>query len=120
MAVREVGSGVSISFSTKRAEQVAPLRLLLREVAIMIEHQSKLAALHPELVEAGPGQIVLPAVDIDVRDTAAGALVSVSAENLADLEPLRTHARELEQIWRESTCVKETQASARGVKRLRR
>lgn len=116
LALGTTDGGVSLRFTTTRTKQLADLRLLLREAATVIEHQSKLAALHPELVERTEDKIVLPAVDIDVTDIATGAQVIVRAENPAELGQVRTHARELEQLWGKSQCVRGKAVASRNAR----
>jgi hypothetical protein len=106
LAVRKLDGGVTLEFTTKQRGQVGELRLLLRDLANIVEHHSKLIALHPDLVEDSSYMVSVPAVDIDVRDTATGARVFVRPENPGEVGTVRAEADALRDMWNKSSCVK--------------
>ncbi len=105
MTVQQIDGGVTLKFTAAKKEQLTDLRLLLREAATTIEHHSKLLALHPEQLQNNPDAGAIPAVDIDVKDTAMGALVTIHPENPSQLSAVRAQAQGFEQFWAKNNCV---------------
>jgi len=119
IVVQDVDGGVSLTFTTPKPKQVADLRKLVREAGTVVEHQTKLAALHPELVDKSSAKTVIPAVDIDVKDVSTGAQAMVRAEDPKQLAEVRSHAHQLEQEWDKSACVQAAKPPA-GTRQSRR
>ncbi len=105
MKIEKREGGVAIDFKAKQKDQVAPLQHLLREAATLVEHHSKLLALHPELVDDNTQMLSLPAMDIDVRDTANGARIMVRPENPGEIGSVRAQADDLKEFWDKNPCV---------------
>ena len=106
MARETVRGGVAFKFTTSNRLQLPSLRALLREAATMIEHHSKLAALHPEQMPVHGGVPSFPVVDIDVKDIATGARITVHAENTDELPALRELGTAFEEFWDKNACVR--------------
>ena len=106
LSVEKLEGGVTLQFRAKKKDQVGELRLMLRELATLVEHHSKLAALHPELVDNSQQMLVMPAVDIDVRDIASGAQIQIRPENPGEVGVIRAEADQLKQLWDDNDCVK--------------
>jgi hypothetical protein len=102
---KSIDGGVSFKFTTHDKAQLDDLRVLLREAATLIEHHSKLAALHPEQMQVNADAFVIPAVDIDVKDTPMGAQITVRAEDPTQLGEVRAQAIAFEEFWDRSTCI---------------
>jgi hypothetical protein len=111
MTIEKREGGVAIDFKTKQKDQVAPLQHLLREAATLVEHHSKLLALHPELVDDNTQMLSLPAMDIDVRDTASGARIMVRPENPGEIGSVRAQADDLKKFWDKNPCVQGLEAA---------
>lgn len=97
--------GVAFTFRAANPRQLPALRSLLREAAAIIEHQSRLAALHPEVMPTSDGDGAVSALDIAVKDTPTGAIVTVRPEERAFIWTLQRNARELERFWSTHACV---------------
>jgi len=104
LSVRKLDGGVTLEFTTKHQARVIELRHLLRDLANIVEHHSKLIALHPDLVDSSY-MVEVPAVDIDVRDTVKGARVFVRPENPGEVGTVRAEADALVELWNKSACV---------------
>ncbi len=97
LSLAQSTGGATIDFTTDDKHAVADLRKLLREVSATLEYQSKLAALHPELVDADSEPI--PPVHIIVRDTPNGAQVILRSEDARDAKKVLVHARKFQSAW---------------------
>ncbi len=99
--------GVAFTFVVAKPTQLAGLRSLLREAATLIEHESKLAALHPDpdIMPTSDGDGAIPALDISVRNTPTGAIVSVRPEVARQVALIQYNARNFELFWSSHTCV---------------
>ncbi len=95
--------GATIDFTTDDRHDVARLRALIREVSATLEYQSKLAALHPDLLE--PDTEVIPPVHIVVRDTPNGARAVMHSEDTRDSKRVLVHAQKFQAAWDASGCV---------------
>jgi hypothetical protein len=110
LSIEKREGGVTIDFSTRHKDQLPALRHLLREAATLVEHHSKLLALHPELLDNSDQMLALPAMDIDVRDTARGAKILVRPENPGEIGTVRAQADDLKEFWDKSPCVQGLEA----------
>lgn len=99
--------GVAFKFTVAKHTQILGLRSLLREAASIIEHESKLAALHPDpdVMPTSTGEGSIPALDISVRNTPTGAIVSVRPEEVTRVALIQNNARNFELFWSTHTCV---------------
>lgn len=106
LQLEPVGGGVTFKFTTSDKASLADLRVLLREAATLIEYHTKLEALHPESRQPLPDEVVIPAVDIDVKDIANGAQITVRPDDPDEVSSVRAQAKRLEEAWDESSCAK--------------
>lgn len=113
---KSIDGGVSFKFIAHDKKQLDDLRLLLREAATLIEHHSKLAALHPEQMQVNAESFAIPAVDIDVKDITMGAQITVRAEDPKQLDEVRAQALAFEEFWDRSSCTKGTSAGKNTIK----
>ena len=74
MTIEKRAGGVTIDFKTKQKDQVTALQHLLREAATLVEHHSKLVALHPELVDNSTQMLALPAMLVNHSRIASARL----------------------------------------------
>lgn len=105
LALQNVDGGVTFHFTARNKAMVGELRHLLREAAISLEHHSKVAAMQTD-VQHTRDEWVLPALDISVRDVAAGARVTVRAELRGDVADVRANARVFRRAWLTHPCVR--------------
>lgn len=94
----QIHDGVALTFTTEGAK-VDIMRDQLRELAMMIEQKGTQVqtASYDEDVE-------FPSLDIDVKDMAGGALVSVRASRPRDIPELRELATSFQRYWDASSC----------------
>lgn len=94
----EIHDGVALTFTTD-GSKVEIMRDQLRELATMIEQKGTQVqtASYDEDVE-------FPSLDIDVKDMAGGALVSVRASRPRDIPELRELATSFQRYWDASSC----------------
>jgi hypothetical protein len=99
--------GVAFTFTVAKPGQLSALRSLLREAASILEHDSKIAALHPDpdIMPASDGSGSIPALDISVRNTPTGAIVSVRPEEEKRIGLIQQNARSFELFWSTHDCV---------------
>lgn len=105
LALRDVDGGVAFDFTTPRKHAVADLRRLLREAAILLEEHTETEAARTD-VQRMPDDFVLPALDITVKDVAAGARVTVRAEARRSLVDVRANARLFRRVWLSHPCIR--------------
>lgn len=103
LSLAQSTGGATIDFTTDDKQAVGDLRKLLREVSATLEYQSKLAALHPELVDADSEPI--PPVHITVRNTPNGAQVILRSEDARDAKKVLVHARKFQSAW-DASCTR--------------
>jgi hypothetical protein len=121
-----MNGGVVFTFTARRATQVPALRILLREAATLIEQQTKLAALHPDpdIMPGSDNDGLVPALDISVKNSHLGAIVTVRPEEKAQMNLLRIGARNFELFWSTHDCVavdlNAEKASASSLRRVAR
>src|SRR5262245_42142748 len=84
LSLEPVAGGVAVRFTTPNKKELDDLRSLLREAATLIEYHTKLAALHPEERQSLPNEVVIPAVDIDVKDIKSGAQIIIKPDDPSD------------------------------------
>lgn len=113
LALHDVRGGVAFDFTTSRKQHVGELRRLLREAAIALEEHSQREASRTD-VQRMPDEFVLPALDITVKDVAAGIRVTVRAEARRALKDVRATARLFRRVWLQHPCVRGTPSLARG------
>jgi len=106
LSLEPVSGGVAVKFTTTNKKELDDLRSLLREAATLIEYHTKLAALHPEERQSLPNEVVIPAVDIDVKDIRGGAQIIIRPDDPSEISEVRAQARKLEEAWGESPCMK--------------
>ena len=113
MALRD---GVAFMFTVAKPNQLRGLRSLLREAATIVEHESKLASLHPDpdVMPASNGDGSIPALDITVPNTPKGAMVSVRPEEASRIALIQQNARNFELFWSTHTCVDTPKMAARS------
>ncbi len=105
LSLEPVSGGVAVKFTTRNKKELDDLRSLLREAATLIEYHTKLAALHPEERQSLPNEVVIPAVDIDVKDIRGGAQIIIRPDDPSEISEVRAQARKLEEAWGESPCM---------------
>ena len=94
--------GVTLDFTSPRAEMVAELRQQLREAAVVIERHSEAP---PQSADpADSDSVTIPPLDISVNDVGSGARVVIRAERKEDINQLREIAQALEVMWLKSDC----------------
>ena len=112
ISTRNIQSGVELDFKTPRLEDLVELRLQLRQAAAIVEYHSKMWGLAAQQEPAFESPAPIPPVDISVKDSGAGARVSVRAERAQDIAALRELVQGFEEFWEQSECVKGTGPSA--------
>jgi hypothetical protein len=107
VASSRIRDGVAFTFTVAKPTQLSGLRSLLRDAAMIIEHDSRLAALHPDpdVMPMSDGDGAVPALDISIRNTPTGAIVSVRPEEPTHVALLQHNARNFELFWSSHTCV---------------
>lgn len=103
VALTPAPRGATLEFTAAGKQNVAELRELMREIGATVEYHSKLADLHPELVEAGDDAI--PPVNISISETASGVKLTLQAEETGDASAVLAHAKRLQEEWRKNECV---------------
>jgi hypothetical protein len=98
LTVTNVDRGVAFEITTPRAESVADLRQLLRDLAQVVEAHADSATADAEALE-------LPPVDIAVSDIPSGARIVVHTEGTNEISQVREHAREVDRFWQSSACI---------------
>ena len=98
ISATQIHDGIALTFTTD-APKIDLMRDQLRELATMIEQKGTLVqtASYDEDVE-------FPSLDIDVKDMAGGALVSVRASRPRDIPELRELATSFQRYWDASSC----------------
>lgn len=98
ISTNQIHDGVTLTFTTD-GTKVDLMRDQLRELAMMIEQKGtqQQTASYDEDVE-------FPSLDIDVKDTTGGALVSVRASRPRDIPELRELATSFQRYWDASSC----------------
>jgi hypothetical protein len=98
ITTNQIHDGVALTFTTD-GTKVDIMRDQLRELAMMIEQKGTevQTASYDEDVE-------FPSLDIDVKDMAGGALVSVRASRPRDIPELRELATSFQRYWDASSC----------------
>ena len=106
ISTNQIHDGVALTFTTE-GTKVDLMRDQLRELAMMIEQKGTQmqTASYDEDVE-------FPSLDIDVKDTAGGALVSVRASRPRDIPELRELATSFQRYWDASSCHSDEVAKA--------
>lgn len=105
LSLESVSGGVTVRFTTADKTELADLRALLREAATLIEYHTKLAALHPEDRQTLPEEVVIPAVDVDVKDIKMGAEITIRPDDPSEVSAVRAQAKKLQDAWGESPCM---------------
>ncbi len=107
IASSNLRDGVAFTFTVAHAKQLLGLRSLLREAAVIIEKETKLAALHPDpdVMPASDGTGSIPALDIAVRNTPTGVIVLVRPEEETKVPLIQHNARNFELFWSQHSCV---------------
>ena len=100
-----IRDGVAFKFSVAKATQLPGLRALLREAAAIIEHQTRVAALHPEMMPLADGEGAVTALDISVKDTPSGAMVTVRPDDKVFVSTMQRNAHQFEKFWSAHECV---------------
>lgn len=102
-----MNGGVVFTFTARRATQVPALRSLLREAAVIIEQHTKIAALHPDpdVMPGSDNDGLVPALDISVKNSNTGVIVTVRPEEKSQMNLLRIGARNFELFWSTHRCV---------------
>lgn len=91
--------GVELVFTSATSAQVAGLRAHLREVATVVEQQTKLARASNE-----PDADSIPLLDINVKNSAFGARVIIKTQKPLDVMALQDLGQGLQDAWPESSC----------------
>jgi hypothetical protein len=105
LSLESVSGGVAVKFTTDNKTELEDLRALLREAATLIEYHTKLAALHPEDRQTLPQEVVIPAVDVDVKDIKMGAQITIRPDDPSEVNAVRAQAKKLQDAWGESPCM---------------
>lgn len=100
-----VRGGVAFTFTAPKATQLPGLRSLLREAAAIVEHQTKLAALHPEVMPTSDAADSIAGLDISVKNVPMGAIVTVRPDDTLHVALLQQNARGFERFWATHACV---------------
>ena len=103
VATKVVTGGVDIEFKTPIRHNLPALRAMVREAAMVIELHSR----DIKRISAGEPHHDFPAVDVWVKDIAAGVRVRILAERTKDISELRALALGFQQAWLTSDCVDE-------------
>ena len=78
---------------------------MLRAASAMVEYHSKVAALRTGRMFTREG-IPIPAVDIDVKDTAKGARITIHADDPKEADVVVEHARSFKEFWDGNACTR--------------
>ncbi len=97
--------GVAFMFTVAKRTQLPGLRSLLRDAAAIIEHRTRVAALHPEVMPMSDGEGGVTALAITVKNTPTGAMVTVRPEDRVFVTQMQRNAREFEMFWSSHECV---------------
>jgi hypothetical protein len=97
--------GIAFKFTVAKPKQLPGLRSLLREAAAIIEHRTRVAALHPEVMPMSDGEGGVTALDISVKNTPNGAMVTVRPEDRVFVAQMQRNAHEFELFWSSHECV---------------
>lgn len=108
MSAEKSPGGVRLEFRNGNRQSVALMREQLREIADMLERHGT------ERQTSGEDEEVeFPPVDIDVKDIALGARVTVRVSRLRDLTSVREMAFGFAEYWKGSVCGQEPLVSVR-------
>jgi hypothetical protein len=107
IASAPVKGGVAFMFTARKATQLPGLRSLLRDAASIVERQTQLAALHPEVMPSSDPADSVAALDITVRNAPMGAIVTVRPEDTLHVALLQQNAHDFELFWASHACVSE-------------
>lgn len=104
-------SGAQLDFRSGNRANLPMMRVQLREVAVVLEEKGteKQTSSDAETVE-------FPPVDIDVKNTTSGALVTVRVTRPGDLTPIRELAFGFAEFWKSSVCVAPPVIGVRGTR----
>lgn len=98
LSMRDIDGGVEIKITTPWTVHLQPLRDLLHQLAVVVEDHT-----HSVRMVQEEGEI--PPVDINVKDVASGALITVKADSAKHVPLVREQAKMLDEFWQSSECI---------------
>lgn len=108
LSVSNTERGVTFRVTAAQDPYVAPLREMLRRLALLIERHADATAAQPP----DPESVAIPPVDITIKEIGDGAVVSVRAKQVTDVGLLQLQARAVERFWESSDCINGTGSDA--------
>jgi hypothetical protein len=99
LAMRDVSGGVELKITTPWTIHLVPLRQLLHQLAIVVEDYTHRSDMPKD------DDLVLPPLDIQIRDVSSGALITVKADQMTNVPLLREQAKLLGAFWESSECI---------------
>jgi hypothetical protein len=98
LAMRDVTGGVELRITTPWTIHLTPLRKMLHNLALVVEEYT-----HRD--EPRDGEMEIPPIAIVVREVTAGSLITVRADESANVPVLREQAKLLREFWSASACI---------------
>lgn len=99
LVVANVAGGVTFRITTPERTNIATLRELVREIAVVVEAHAQSRAGEPF------DPTVIPPLRMRVTNVTSGVLVTVRPDRARNVALVRDQARQVEAFWTEWACV---------------